>query len=116
MSELKRPWLSKEDNEYYDYIEEWEKTRKEFHPEKTEILHMEEGRIRIIGRVGFHSIKLGDSLGHAKVVKIEAYQKELDETGGGLTCGITFDKMPYFTIVESCPDYEKWIKERKNEA
>ena len=45
--------------------------------------------------------RLGDIYGGARVIKIEAYGKELEECGEGMTAAITFDRMPGFSIVES---------------
>jgi len=108
---MKRPWLSEEENAYFDYCDEWKKTQKEFIVEHENFRELPDGTVLIIGRVGNHSIKVGDSMGYAKVLKIQAYGKELSETGEGLGCGITFDRMPYYHIMESYPNYEEW-KER----
>lgn len=45
--------------------------------------------------------KLGDTYGCAKVIRIQAYGKDLEECGEGMTAAITFDRMPSFSIVEN---------------
>ena len=45
--------------------------------------------------------RLGDIYGGARVIKIEAYGKELEECGEGMTAAVTFNRIPCFSIVES---------------
>jgi hypothetical protein len=55
----------------------------------------------IIIRNGEKSFKLGD-----KIIKIQAYGKDLDGCGVGMTAAITFDRLPVFSIVENLKEEE----------
>lgn len=46
-------------------------------------------------------VKIGDNYGCAKVIRLQAYGKDLQEIGEGMTAAVTFDRMPLFSIVEN---------------
>jgi hypothetical protein len=102
------------DNEWFtkEQYTEWAKTRKQFIVDYGDI-HVNNGFVMMDVRVGDHSIKIGDCMSSATVLKIQAYGKDLEETGAGLTCRLTLDQMPTFLVQETPPDFFKWIKEHK---
>ncbi len=65
-----------------------------------EHIHVNNGRVLMDVRVGNYSIHVGDNMGGATVQRIQAYEKNLEETGAGLTCRLTLDKMPMFLVHE----------------
>lgn len=48
----------------------------------------------LIIRNGDDEISVGDEFGYARITKIEAYGKEFNSIGPGMTAGVTFDKEP----------------------
>jgi hypothetical protein len=92
--------------------EKWYKTRKEILPEIF-AWGMDGKEITIPIRNCEQKIKVGEVFGGAEILKIEAYGKSLDYVGEGITCLITFSRMPGFTIVESEPSFARWVKENK---
>lgn len=86
--------------EYRRKYTDWKKTQKEFYPQLFEFKTKE---TTLIGYVGNFPIKIGDKFGGATVLRIEAYQQQLDTAYEGLGCAITFDRMPSFCLLEEAP-------------
>lgn len=94
--------------------EEWKKTRKDFHFTFNDIKVID-GQVVITGYVGDHSIHVGDYIGGQKVVRIQAYGTDHEQSGGGLGCAITFNSMPSFVLEETDPEGAEWLDRRANE-
>ena len=103
--------FAKEELARLDY-QMWKNTRKEFFPVEFHNIRVD-GKVEMPVRVGDHSIRIGDCMGGATVLRIQAYGKELEETGAGLTCWLTLDRMPYFTVLESYQEDVKQLKEMR---
>ncbi|NIQ14762.1 MAG: hypothetical protein GTO02_10300 [Candidatus Dadabacteria bacterium] len=59
-------------------------------------------------RNGDKPFKIGDIYGCAKVLKIQAYGKDLEECGEGMTAAVTFDRLPSLSIVENKMSQEEY--------
>jgi hypothetical protein len=90
---------------------EWWQTQKNYfiaeHHKK-----LPDGRTIFTIRNAHKTIKLGDWYGGAKVLAIEAYGKQLENLGEGMTGLLTLSRMPMFVVHQDDPDCVEWQEQK----
>jgi hypothetical protein len=90
-----------ERKEFRAKYDDWKKTRKYVIVNFDAIEQLPDGRALLLVRTGEYGIKVGDLMGGAKVLKTEAYGKDLDGLGPGMTGAVWLNRMPIFIVEES---------------
>lgn len=98
----------------HEEYKEWKKTQKEFITEFDWIKKNDDGTVAMCIRNGDFTFKVGDWFGGQEVLKFEAYGKELDICGQGMTGIVTLSGMPMLVITEDTPYMVEFIKARKS--
>ena len=89
---------------------EWKKGAAELVVDYEHVFPQQDGTVILHVRNGDRDLRVGAWVGGQEVLKVEAYQKELDRLPGGWTGIVTLAGMPGFTVEETYPEFAEWLR------
>lgn len=98
--------------EDYEAYKKWQATRRQIGIH--DVKELEDGKFLCCIRNYDHEIRLGDYFGLAKILKLEAYQRQMDFISPGMTGYVTFSRFPLMEVSEDHPEWIERQREKEN--